>query len=156
MTFDERANTLKRDEIAALLAAHEQLTTFCADLTARIAELTRQLDWFKQQLFGQKSERRPLGGNGRQLALGEALPAPPAPPPGITVAEHQRRRSSRSETSESEEPLRFDATVPVEEIRLPPPALDDDDDHELVSEKVTYRLAHRPGRSTAGATPSRW
>ena len=156
MTFDERANTLKRDEIAALLAAHEQLTTFCADLTARNAELTRQLDWCKQQVFGQKSERRPLGGNGRQLALGEALPAPPAPPPGITVAEHQRRRSSRSETSESEEPLRFDATVPVEEIRLPPPALDDDDDHELVSEKVTYRLAHRLGRSTAGATPSRW
>ena len=135
MTFDERAGTLTRDEIAALLASHEQLE-------ARVTELTRQLDWFKQQLFGQKSERRPLGGNGRQLALGEALPAPPAPPPGITVAEHQRRRSSRSETAESEEPLRFDATVPVEEIRLPAPALDDD--HELVSEKVTYRLAQKP------------
>jgi len=142
MTFDERAGTLKRDEIAALLASHEQLTTLCTELTARNAELARQLEWFKQQLFGQKSERRLLGGKGRQLALGEALPAPPAPPPGITVAEHQRRRSSRSETTESEEPLRFDATVPVEEIRLPAPALDDD--HELVSEKVTYRLAQKP------------
>lgn len=56
-------------------------------------------------------------------------------PPGITVTEQQRRQSSQSETTESEELLRFDAAVPVEEIRLPGPALDDE--HELVRERMT-------------------
>ena len=38
--------------------------------------------------------------------------------------------------------MRFDDSVPVEEIRIEPPALDDA--HEIVSEKVTYRLAQKP------------
>src|SRR5512141_2691766 len=136
MTFEEQAATLKRKEVVALLASHQQLV-------ARNEELTRQLDWFKRQLFGAKSERRPIDPEGRQLALGEWSQAAAGAGTEITVAEHRRRsRAVPQEERASEEPLRFDASVPVEEIRLPHPPLDDE--HEIVSEKTTYRLAQRP------------
>ena len=64
MTIEERAATLDRKDVVALLTSHQELT-------ARVAELTRQLEWFKQQLFGEKSERRFLENDSRQLALGE-------------------------------------------------------------------------------------
>ena len=43
--------------------------------------------------------------------------------------------------------LRFDDSVPVEEIALLAPELEgpDADDYEIISYKVTYRLAERPG-----------
>src|SRR2546425_6451296 len=63
MTFDEHAATLDRNDIVALPASHQQLA-------ARNEELTRQLEWFKRQLFGAKSERRFLDPERRQLALG--------------------------------------------------------------------------------------
>ena len=128
MTFDERAATMKRDEVAALLASHE--------------ELTRQLAWFKRQLFGSKSERRVVDAEGRQLWLGEPQ-ASSAPEPAVTVAEHQRRRRGRREDAD-ESGLRFDPSVPVEEIRLPAPDVADGEG-TVVSEKVTYHLAQRPG-----------
>ena len=136
MTFDEHAATLDRNDIVALLASHQQLV-------ARNEELTRQLEWFKRQLFGAKSERRFLDPEGRQLALGEWQPAPAGRGTEITVAEHRRRgRIVRHEESSGEDPLRFDESVPVEEIRFPHPPLDDA--HEIVSEKTTFRLAQRP------------
>jgi transposase len=143
MTFDEQAATLNRNDVVALLASHRQLTTTCAELTSRNEELTRQLEWFKRQLFGTKSERRPPDLEGRQLALGEWSQVAAGPGTEITVAEHRRRsRIVRSDEPASEEPLRFDESVPVEEIRLPHPPLDDE--HEIVSEKTTFRLAQRP------------
>ena len=51
MTFDEQAATLDRKSIVGLLTSHQQLTE-------RNAELKRELDWLKNQLFGTKSERR--------------------------------------------------------------------------------------------------
>ena len=64
MTFDEQAATLDRKSIVGLLTSHQQLTE-------RNAELKRQLDWLKNQMFGTKSERRFVDPDGRQLSLGE-------------------------------------------------------------------------------------
>ncbi len=146
MTFDEQATTLDRKSIVELLTSHQQLThsvdTLAADndtLTARNAELTRQLDWFKRQLFGSKSERRLVDPDGRQLSLGEWAQQGATE---ITVAEHRRRSRKRPDEGAEEGGLRFDPSVPVEEIRIPHPALDAD--HEVISEKETYRLAQRP------------
>ena len=41
-----------------------------------IAALQHQLDWFRRQLFGQKSERFAPDPDPMQMHLGEALPAP--------------------------------------------------------------------------------
>jgi transposase len=144
MTFDERAAAMKRDEIVALLVAHQELTDSLDHFRRRNEELTRQVEWFKRQLFGSKSERRGVGPDGRQLWLGEAHPGNgEAAEPGITVAEHQRRRRGRSAEEPDDDSLRFDDSVPVEEIRLAPPA--GADGGAVISEKVTYRLAQRPG-----------
>ena len=126
MSFDEQAATMTREDVAALLASHDKLV--------------QHLEWFKQQLFGSKSERRLLNPDARQLALGE-WGQQEVPATEVTVGEHQRRtRPARSEKADNE--LRFDESVPVEEILLPAPGVDAD--AEIVGEKVTLRLAQRP------------
>jgi len=126
MTFDERAATMTREDVAGLLASHDRLT--------------QQLAWLKQQLFGSKSERRLLDSDARQLALGEWVQED-VKATEVTVGEHQRRtRPARPEKADDE--LRFDESVPVEEILLPAPGVNGD--AEIVGEKVTLRLAQRP------------
>ena len=49
---------MTREDVVALLASHE--------------EQRRQLEWFKRQLFGEKSERRLVDAEERQMYLGEA------------------------------------------------------------------------------------
>jgi transposase len=132
MTLDERAASLSREEIVSLLVSHE--------------ELKRQVAWFQRQLFGTKSERRLAGADGRQLMLGELASETPAVP-GATreVQAYRRRVSSASEDEDSEGGLRFDESVPVEVTEAPLPEGVSFETHELVSEKVTDRLAQRPG-----------
>ena len=98
------------------------------------------------ELFGAKSERRLFDPNGRQLSLGELFRAEKAAAQEIEVAGHRRRAVAREKNTE-EEALRFDPSVPVEEIVLANPEMEgqNPDDYELVGEKVTCRLAQRPG-----------
>jgi transposase len=139
MTLEERAATLTRPEIVALLEQN--------------ATLTRQVAWFKRQLFGRKSERRLLPPDPRQLALHGFGPArddlaDPPPPPTETVKAYQRRVQGASTTEASEErDLRFDASVPVEVIRVPNPEVAGlmATEYDIIDEKITYRLAQRPG-----------
>lgn len=125
MTHEERASSLSHEQIVALLVENENLK--------------RQNEWFKSQIFGEKSERRPVDADSRQLLLGEW--GATVEDEGLPVREHVRRR--RKNEREDESDLRFDESVPVEEIRLDAP--DASPDSEIVSEKITYRLAQRPG-----------
>jgi len=134
MTLDEQAAALNREDIVKLLASHEAQST-------EIAELRRQLEWFKRQLFGSKSERRLIAPDGRQLSLGE-WKQEDSPGTEITVAEHRRRSTQGRDDTADEGQVRFDDSLPVEEIRIPHAAVDEE--HEIVSEKVTYRLAQKP------------
>ncbi len=134
---------MTREEIVAMLVANEQMRAQCADLASANTELERRVAWFTQQMFGQKSERRALAHDPRQLTLGEWLMAGEPIAAEVTVAEHLRRkRTPEPEEVEDQADLRFDPSVPVEEIRVAPPTVDDQ--HEIVGEKVTYRLAQRP------------
>jgi len=136
MTFDEQAATLTREQVAALLADHQKLK-------ASFDESRRQLEWFKRQLFGSKSERRVVDADGRQLFLGEVgSEDAPAEESSVSVAEHQRRRRPKQEEAD-ESGLRFDESVPVEEIRLENPELEAGEG-EVITEKTTHRLAQRP------------
>jgi transposase len=139
MTFESRAALMNREEIAALLAAHHELQR-------SHDELARQVEWFKRQLFGAKSERRMVDAEGLQLTLGGLVRAEAAAAPEIEITGHRRRMGSTDRSTE-EQVLRFDPSVPVEEILVSNPDLRDEDvpDYDLVSEKVTCRLAQRPG-----------
>lgn len=123
-----------------------------ASLTAKVATLERQIDWFKRQLFGTKSERRLKEVDPTQLSLGQAFlgdaPTPPAPPTRM-VASHQRKAPQRDGLSDAAPDGRFfdEAKVPLKVIELdapetrglPPEA------YEIIGHKSTYRLAQQPG-----------
>ena len=117
-------------------------------LQAQVQTLQTQLDWFKRQLFGAKSEKRleidPAMQADLLAALGEDFPAHVKPETEKIIYE---RRKSRSDKTVTDTGLRFDDSVPVETIVLSSPKLADvpEDEQVLITEKITYRLAQRPG-----------
>jgi transposase len=137
------------DELATLSTA--QFVTLVEQLTQTIATLEHQLEWFKRQLFGAKSERFIVESDARQLHLGELIAAlPVAPEQRKTVAAHSRRIATTDAAGNADgESIPFfdESRVPVETIRLPNPQLDglSADQFEVIGEKVSYRLAQRPG-----------
>jgi len=140
MTLQERAASLTPEEIVALLESHQELTESHSELSAELSSLRQQLEWFRRQLFGSTSERRidaPLA----QMLLGEMLPTPANPVPTEEVPGYTRERR-RPDKGPDSHGLRFDPTVPVEEIRIPDP--EKPEGALVIGEKVTHRLAQRP------------
>jgi len=115
----------------------------------RIASLMHQLEWFRRQTFGEKSERFAPEPNPSQLHLGEIFPVPAARvEEHKTIPAHTRRTATRDLAETAEELLFFDeARVPVRTINLVHAAIQglSPDDYEVIGEKVTYRIAQRPG-----------
>ena len=145
MTLEEQAATLRPPEILALLVQQRELQE-------QNAKLKRQVEWFQRQLFGRKSEKRLREPDPHQLSLAGMLTTPVAPadqppPPTETVKAYQRRLRLTGTDLSDESELRFDSSVPVQEILLTNPEIADlpPDAYEVIGEKVTYRLAQRPG-----------
>ncbi len=116
---------------------------------AEIAALKQQLDWFKRQLFGRKSEKRIIE-HPDQLDLGAllgeaSLPAEPEPTEEITY--RRRRPKQRNEDDVTDTGLRFGPDVPIEVIELSAPQLEgpEADQYEVIDFKISRRLAQRPG-----------
>ena len=113
----------------------------------KVTSLEAQLDWFKRQLFGRKSEKL-IEPNPNQPDLFRDLlgqsKASPKTETKIKVDPHERKKKT-VEDSPDDSGLRFDSSVPVKEILIKNPALEaSPDDYYIVSEKTTYRLAQRP------------
>jgi transposase len=132
MTHEERAASMSQEEIVSLLKSYE--------------ELSRQVEWFRRQLFGSKSERRLWGSENNQLTLGELVGSETTQHRQVEVPAHRRSRRDPIDGKSDDEALRFDPSVPVKEIQLTDPELDGKNlaDYEAVGEKVTCRLAQRP------------
>jgi hypothetical protein len=90
-----------------------------------IAQLKQQLDWFKRQVFGTKSEKRLEDAVSDQAALFQAALASGQgkPAPTIDVPAHKREKR-RTGDEVNDEGLRFGQEMPVREIRLSCPELD--------------------------------
>jgi transposase len=115
----------------------------------QIEALKHQLDWFRRQVFGQKSERFAPEPDPTQMHLGEVLPVPTSTPETVkTIAAHTRRVTQK-DGAESGEELKFfdESKLPVESIMLVHEEARDlaSGEFELIGEKITYRLAQRPG-----------
>ena len=116
---------------------------------SEIAALKQQLDWFKRQLFGRKSEKRIIE-HPDQLGL-SALPGetpPPAEPePTEEITYHRRKPKQRNEDDVTDSGLRFGPDVPIEVIELSAPQFEgpEADQYEVIDHKISRRLAQRPG-----------
>ena len=150
--MSESTNTKQNDapvthgELDALLALIKDKND---TLAAENTELKRQLEWFKRQMFGPKSEKL-IDPNPYQLSLGEAFAPPESavdtrPKEKITY-ERGKGPKVRPEDCVTEAGLRFESSVPVKHIQLPVLGIDGltPDDYDIISIKKTYRLAQRP------------
>lgn len=118
-------------------------------LKHQVDALTRRLEWFERQVFGSKSERFISQPDPAQMHLGEVFPAPEQiAGPRKAVPAHTRRVPQSDMAGEADESKFFDESrVPVQTIAVPNPETAGlaADQFEVIAEKVTYRLAQRPG-----------
>ena len=116
-------------------------------LKQQVISLQNQLDWFKQQLFGQKTERRLVDVPPEQGSLFESLSAETSAPDPVETIQYERKKPQKQRhDSVNDSGLRFDENVTVEEIRIESPELSGPqaDQYRLIDEHITYRLAQRP------------
>jgi len=109
--------------------------------------LQHQLDWFKRQLFGSKSER--FVPDPQQMQLGETfpVPSPPAAERRKMVPAHSRRVARVVPGDVDSVPFFDEARVPVQTIVVHAPEIEGlaPEQFAVIGEKTTYRLAQRPG-----------
>ena len=115
-------------------------------LEQKVQSLEHQLDWFKRQLFGRKSEKRLIEPNPEQPLLNGFEVAPPPPVEGEKETITYTRTKQRGSDCATDVGLRFDDTVPKRVIHCAAPELQGPNAHEYehISDKRTYRLAQRP------------
>jgi transposase len=108
------------------------------------SRLKSQLDWFKRQLFGRKSEQQILQ-NSEQKSLFERdaqAEAAAKNDPGKPIPAH-RRRTRRRGDEVNDTGLRFDDTVPQTVIDVPAPELQGEEAgrYDVIGYKENARLA---------------
>src|SRR5665213_3483807 len=150
MQFAPHSALDSAQKMKALAAA--ELIEMIGKQEREIVNLRRQVAWFQRQIFGQKSERRLPEADGVQGTLGESFDAVPdaAPPNKKTrVASHERESKPNKPTDGADESSLFfdEQKVPVEVINVPnaEAAGLTAGEFEVIGEKVSHRLAQRPG-----------
>ena len=143
-TAENKASS-EADPTAVIHALQSALETSQAEISA----LKQQLDWFKRQLFGRKSEKRIIEHPDQldlSALLGETSP-PAEPEPTEKITYTRRRPKQRSEDDVTDAGLRFGPDVPIEVIELSAPQLEgpEADQYEVIDHKISRRLAQRPG-----------
>jgi len=122
-----------------------------AQLKERVAQLEQQLDWFKRQLFGRKSEKQLLDDVSAQGLLFSKDNNAPSIDTVTDIKGHKRKSNKHLNGDEvNDTGLRFDASVPTKVIDMPAPELqgEDADNYEIIGYKETNRLAQQPGSYT--------
>lgn len=156
MTFEEQASELKIEEIAAVLASRALLEKENSSLERENTTLKEQLAWYKRQVFGKKSERRIPEESKEQKRLFEREQAAReqqqraagAEEKKIQVASHTRIQKSNKKTEDDVEAPAgtFPEHLHREEVLIDEkPSGYSDEELEVISEKVTERLAENPG-----------
>ena len=136
------------------LTALAESTAALNRASTEIADLKRQLDWFKRTLFGRRSERHVADPGLDGLTLFDAAGISLDPEPvhadgaagGQEDAPKRRRRTKRRDRAVNEAGIRFDADVPVETVILPNPEAEriPEAERERVGEHVVHKLAQTP------------
>jgi transposase len=134
--------------IVELEQENAQLNARLTSLSCDYDNLKHQLDWLKRQLFGEKSEKRleidPAVQGNLLSALG--VEPPPQKTPDTETITYQRRKKTR-DNAVNDSGLRFSDDVPRAVFVLKDPEFESmpEDQREVIGEKVSFRLAQRPG-----------
>ena len=136
--------TLPQNQAPRTLASTATAAIRIAALEDENRRLRSQLDWFKRQLFGRKSEQQILQ-NSEQKSLFERdaqAEAAANNDPGKLIPAH-RRRTRRRGDEVNDTGLRFDDTVPQTVIDVPAPQLQGGDAgrYDVIGYKENARLA---------------
>ena len=137
-------------QVRSLLAMLQKKDEKLQSLEEKNQSLQHQLDWFKRQLFGSKSEKKDFSDHPYQTTLEElfgSLEKKNAPDEEKKTITYQRGKAKKTplEGSPDGSQLRFDESVPVEKIEVKTPELEGEDkgDYEVIGEKIIYRLAQK-------------
>lgn len=136
---------LSATQLTALVQSQAQTITALGD---QVAALKHPLEWFKRQVFGSKSERFAPEFDPTQMHLGEGLSVPTTLPESLkSVPAHTRRLPTTDLASAETVPVFDESRVPVETITVIAAAMKQlaPEAFEVIGEKVSYRLAQRPG-----------
>ncbi len=114
-------------------------------LKTEIFVLKEQLDWFKRQIFGKKSEKIVSGIDQAQLQLTGFESLPDAEHPAKTVAAHSRRKPNR----QGQDKITLPPDMPVERVVLDVPqeqktCPDTGAPLVQIGEEITHKLAQKP------------
>jgi hypothetical protein len=98
-------------------------------------------------VFGRKSEKRLIDQDTPSGLLFDALPESEAPAPTEQVSYTRRKGAKDRGDAVTDAGLRFNEDVPVEVIHVKDPAVEaiPEEHRKVIDEKVTRRLAQRPG-----------
>jgi transposase len=126
---------------------HSQAETILTQ-SEQIDGLKQQLEWFRRQIFGQKSERFIAEPNPEQMYLGQ-MPVPETKSEKRKMVPAHTRRVATKDGADTGESLKFfdESRVPVRSILLdhPDTAGKSPNQYEVIGEKITYRLIQNPG-----------
>lgn len=115
--------TIDPNEAELARSSPQQLVQMLRSRDATIESLRAQLEWFKRQIFGAKTERYAVQPEGAQMHLGEMLPAPPGAPEAVREVKPHQRRAARADFADdgANAPFFDETKVPVVTIDVPCP-----------------------------------
>ncbi len=124
-------------------ASRQTLETICVEQKTEIANLKARVAWFERQVFGQKTERL-VPQDPRQSTLFDVPESPPAE--STSVKSYERSVRSNPTDTGTESSIRFDESVPVDEVIVYPQEVEglSAGAFEVIGEKVTERLVQIP------------
>ena len=117
-----------------------------ADRDAKIVHLQEQLDWFKRQIFGKKSERIVSNADSQQLMLAGFENLNVQEPKTKKVAAHSRQTPNR----DGKDKITLPDDLPVKTTVLDIPedqkvCQETGEPLVLIGTEVSFKLAHEPG-----------
>ncbi len=123
----------------------EDLQSQLIERDQTIIYLKEQLEWFKRQIFGKKSERV-VSANPDQLQFEGFESLSEQEPPAQTIPAHERKRR----TSTGKETIKLPEDLPMETTIIDIPEEDKICKEtkiplQKIGEEVSHKLAHRPG-----------
>src|SRR5699024_7562798 len=126
---------------------HADLQTAYDALEQEHQAVKQQLAWLQRQVFGRKSEKRLIDQGSHSGLLFDALPQTDEPEPTEQVSYTRRKGPKDRGDAVTDSGLRFNEDVPVEVIHVDDPEIQaiPEEHREVIDEKVTHRLAQRPG-----------